>query len=452
MTRTSMGAVLACCTAFASAGCGTPGTTASTTTSTKDQAAVATTITKDPVTLKILDTGTDPAPKAEYEELIAIFERQHPNVTVKRSVEPFASLLSNVKLRLSSASAPDVTEGNPGAQVDGALVRGSLIRSLDAYAKAYHWDDIWSAKTQATNMYSSDGAEFGTGSLYGISPRGEVVGVFYNKAKLQKLGLEAPTTFAEFEAILKAAKAAGETPLMVGEADGYPGDHAFMTLADHYADATALRDWVFGRASSTVVTPQVTQAAAKLQEWAKADYFEKGFLGVKDADAQARFAKGEGVFTIGVSVLNQGLAEGLGTDLGFALLPPETAGQPVFSTGALSPGMHISTRSKVPDVAAAWLNLLASKEGAAVMLKHHDVPAVPLTPGAVDPDSSLASVLGGWSTQSKAGRLVPYLDAATSTMYDTLTAAVQDLMGDRTSPEAFVKTLQADWDKAHGGS
>lgn len=434
----------------AAAGCGgTPGA-AKPEGSTAANAPVSTTIADDPVTLTVVDTGTDAGPDAEYKALVALFEKQHPNVTVKRTAKPFSSLLSTVKLQLSSGEAPDVTEGNPGPQVDGALVKGGLIRPLTAYASAYGWDKIWPAATQATNMYSNDGKTFGSGTTWGISAHGEVVGVFYNKAMLDALGLEVPETFAAFEAALAKAKSAGKTPLMIGEQDRYPGGHAFMALANHYADPAGLRDWTFGRAGATVKTAGVEQAAAKLQEWAKSKYFENGFLGVKDADAQARMAHGQALFTIGVSVLNGSIAPELKDDLGFMLMPPENAGDPVYATGSLSPGQHISTRSKHPDVAAAWLNLLASQEGAEAMLEHGGLPSRPLTDPAIDPKSSLASILSAWRETSTGGRLVPYLDSATTTMYDTLTGGIQELMGGGTSPGAFVKAIQADWDKAHG--
>ena len=39
------------------------------------------------------------------------------------------------------------------------------------------------------NQFSADGKKFGTGNLYGLPMTGEVVGVYYNKAKLRKLGV-----------------------------------------------------------------------------------------------------------------------------------------------------------------------------------------------------------------------------------------------------------------------
>jgi raffinose/stachyose/melibiose transport system substrate-binding protein len=447
---TALGLVAATGAATTLTACG--GTPGGSSTAASTTATASTTVTREDVTLTILDTGVDPGPDAEYRALVQRFEREHPNVTVERTVQPFSSLLSNIKLRLSSDEAPDVSEGNPGPQIDGALVRGGLIRPLTGWAAptAYGWDSIWPAATQATNMYSDDGAVFGSGTLWGISPRGELVGLFYNKAKLAELGFEAPRTIAELDTILAAAKRAGETPLMIGEQDRYPGGHALMALANGYADPTALRDWVLGRAGATVDDAGMVAAAAKLRDWAEADYFQDGYLGVKDAEAQARFARGQAVFMIGVSILNGGLADGLGDDLGFVAMPPARAGEEVYATGSLSPGMHISSRSKHPDVAAAWLNLLASEEGAAAILEHGDVPAFPLRDPRVEPGSSLEAIVETWGEQSTGGRLVPYLDSATTTMYDTLTGGVQQLMAGSMSPEAFAESIQADWSRAHG--
>jgi raffinose/stachyose/melibiose transport system substrate-binding protein len=47
---------------------------------------------------------------------------------------------------------------------------------------------------------------------------------------------------------------------------------------------------------------------------------------------------------------------------------------------------------------------------------------------------------------------VPYLDYATPTFYDTLTAQVQDLMGGDTSTQDFLTTLQQDYAEFTGGS
>jgi raffinose/stachyose/melibiose transport system substrate-binding protein len=401
---------------------------------------------KKHVTLTIMDTGTDPGTTAQYKALIKIFEREHPNVTVKREPESFSSLISSIKLTLSSPNPPDVIEGNQGQSVDGTLVRAHLIRPLDKWSALYGWNKIWPRAIQASNLFSANGKSFGIGELWGISPRAEIVGVYYSKPKLRSLGASVPTTFKAFTALLAKAKLAGQVPIMLGDADNYTAGHVFMELIDHYEkNPGLLRDWVYGRTGATFVRPSTIQAASTLQAWARAGYFESGVLGVKDADAQARFARGEGLFMITGSWLGADFQKAMGDNVGFFPLPGDTPRSPTYATGALSPGMHISAKSKNPNVAAQWLNLLASAEGAKAGLKTGQLPGRPISPLGVDPKSVLASLVTFNKRATEKSWKVPYLDWATATMGNTLFPGLQDLIAQRLSPSALVKRVQSDW-------
>jgi raffinose/stachyose/melibiose transport system substrate-binding protein len=408
------------------------------------------TATED-VTLKILDANSDPGPNAEQLELIKHFEAANPGVTIKRTTMPFNNFLNTVKLTLSSSNAPDVSDGNQGPQIDGALVKGKLITPLTAYAKKFGWNKLWTPTTLAPNTFSADGTQFGTGTLWGISSRAEIVGVYYNKAKLKALGLGVPKTFAEFEKVLAASKAKGEPPFMIGNLDKYPGGHYMMTLADHYSSPAALRNWVFGRKGASFDTPAVQKAAAKLQEWAKNGYFENSFNSVKDSDAQARFAKGEALFVISGPWVNGGFANKLKNNVGFFLLPPEKAGGPTKATGSVSLPIHISSKTKNPEIAAKFLNYLTTAEAANIILAKGDLPARPLVNPKVDPKSSIASIVAAWRKTSQSPNLVPYMDWPTPTMFDTLMGGTQSLMASQKTPQEFTKTVQADWAKYHKG-
>ena len=57
----------------------------------------------------------------------------------------------------------------------------------------------------------------------------------------------------------------------------------------------------------------------------------------------------------------------------------------------------------------------------------------------------LADVVNAAATVSKANGVVPYEDWATPTFYDTLTAAIQKLMGMRISPQQFVAQVEKDY-------
>ncbi len=105
-----------------------------------------------------------------------------------------------------------MVQANNGRSDMGQFVKAGLLQSLDGYAKAYGWTDRFPESVRALASYTEDGKEFGTGNLYGLPQVGEVVGVWYNKAKLDSLGIEAPTTTTDFEAALAKAEQAGELP------------------------------------------------------------------------------------------------------------------------------------------------------------------------------------------------------------------------------------------------
>ena len=46
---------------------------------------------------------------------------------------------------------------------------------------------------------------------------------------------------------------------------------------------------------------------------------------------------------------------------------------------------------------------------------------------------------------TETGAILPYLDWATPTFYDTLAVGLQDLLAGQTSPAAFLEALEADY-------
>ena len=176
-----------------------------------------------PIALTIWDQESGP-PSSVWDRLNAEFEAKYPNVTIKRVNRDFGELKTLLKLAISGPHAPDVVEANQGWPDMGQLVKAGLLLPLDNYAKAYGWDEKVSENVRAVSTWSPDGKEFGTGSLFGYTTMGEIVGVYYNKAMLADLGLTIPATFDEFEQDLDVAKRAGEVPIQFGNNDAFPGD------------------------------------------------------------------------------------------------------------------------------------------------------------------------------------------------------------------------------------
>ena len=400
----------------------------------------------EPITLTVWDQETGQVSKI-WDQLNAEFEDQYPNVTIKRVNRDFGELKSLLRLAISSPNGPDVVEANQGWPDMGALVKAGLLLPLNNYADAYGWNQRVSQNVLAVSSWSPDGKEFGTGNLYGYTTMGEIVGVYYNKQMLSDLGLELPTTLAEFEQDLETAKQAGQVPIQFGNNDAFPGIHEYAVIQDRIASVDYLTNLIFGtqRDQLSFNTPENVEAAQLLQDWANKGYFTPGFGGGGYDDAVANFAKGEGLFMITGNwvVANLGADS---TDFGFFLLPPREAGGPAVSTGGAGFPLSIATGTEHPDAAAAYIDWMTSDHATDLLLNTGQIPLhTGGTSGAVQDGTLLSDVVKAASQATSDNGVVPYEDWATPTFYDTITAAIQELMANRISPDEFVSRVADDY-------
>ena len=287
------------------------------------------------VTLTVWDQEVRGGQAKQIKQLNEAFQAKYPNVTIKRVAKSFDDLNTTLKLAVSGdKKVPDVVQANQGRQVMGQLVKGGLLTPLDGYEDAYKWGDRYSATLLDLNRFSDDGKEFGTGSLYGLSQMGEIVGVYYNKEKVDT----PPATFADFEKSLEEAKGEGDVPIAFGNLDPFAGIHEFQTVQNQYADKQAVRDFVFAKDGASFQTPENEEAATKLQDWAKQGFFTPNFNGTGYDPAWQQFAKGKGRYLIAGTWLTSDLADNMGDKVGFMLMPPsEEGGDPVSLGGESLP-------------------------------------------------------------------------------------------------------------------
>ena len=116
-----------------------------------------------------------------------------PYVELYEDLYPFGQQVSPTSVDLGQYFADDHDSDSQLTYTMGEIVKAGLLRPVDDYAKVYGWNDRYSSTLLDLNKFSSDGSEFGSGELYGLSQMGEIVGVFYNKDKVPT----PPTTLTE---------------------------------------------------------------------------------------------------------------------------------------------------------------------------------------------------------------------------------------------------------------
>ena len=323
------------------------------------------------VTLTVWDQEVRGGQAKQIKQLNEAFQAKYPNVTIKRVAKSFDDLNTTLKLAVSgNKNVPDVVQANQGRQIMGQLVKGGLLRPLDAYADNYKWGDRYSPTLLDLNRFSDDGKEFGEGSLYGVSQMGEIVGVYYNKDKVSS----PPATFAEFEDQLKQAKSDGDVPISFGNLDPFAGIHEFQTVQNQYADKQAVRDFVFAKDGASFDTPENQEAATKLQDWAKAGYFTPDFNGTGYDPAWQQFAKGKGPFLIAGTWLTADLADNMGDKVGLHAHAPGRGGRRPGLARRREPAVRGHRQVREPR-RGGRLHRLPHQRGGRAGARGHEQPA-----------------------------------------------------------------------------
>ena len=394
------------------------------------------------VTLTVWDQEVRGGQAAQIAALNEAFMEEYPNVTIDRTKRSFTDLQRTLRNAITSDDAPDVVQANNGRTDMGAFVENGLLQSLDGYAEAYGWTERFPESVRSLASYTDDGAGFGEGSLYGLAQVGELVGVFYNKAKLTELGLEVPETTEDFEAALAAAADADELPIQFGNLDGWPGIHDYGFVHNQFVPRDDIRNLGFGREGASWTSPENVQAAETFTEWVDAGYFTPDFNGVGYDPAWQDFAQGNGVFLVAGTWLQADLDEAMGEDVGFVLPPVGESGEQAVTGGTGLP-FSITEASDDPEVAAAYIDFITSDEAMQMIQEAGNLPVV--GGDASQAGGLAAEILDAWTTAGEEDAIVPYLDYATPDFYDLLTAQVQELGAGSVSPDEFLSTLEDEY-------
>lgn len=411
----------------------------------KAPSAVNTDIAKaGPVTLTVWDQEVLGGQNEQMEKLNTAFHAKYPNVTIKRVSRSFSDLEKTLRLALSGNNPPDVVEANQGYGIMAALVKAGALTPLDPYDTVYGFRKRFPAGVSQLNSVTPDGKTIGSGSLYGVSMTGEAVGIYYNTDKLAKLGIQPPASFGQLEQDLALAKSKGETPIYFANLEKFPAIHEFGVLLGQTSNQSTLRNLVFGKGGAWT-DPPVIQAARKLAQYAKSGYFSKSANAGKYNDSPSPFAKGDGVFLIGGPWFAADLQKKMGSKVRFMLPPPPNAGQPQPATlGGPGLPLAITSKSKHPDVAAAYLNFMTSPQAMDVVIQTGGLASA--KPASAQPTTPVGrDVFNAYRVASDKDILVPYLDYATTTFLDTLGGALQEIIAGRKTPEEGMRDAQKDY-------
>jgi raffinose/stachyose/melibiose transport system substrate-binding protein len=376
-------------------------------------------------------------------QLTQEFTKQYPNVTWDIKQDQFTNLVNETPLVLAGDNPPDLIR----LPTFVTFAKDGLLMNLDKYAMAFGWND-WPVPLQFARL-DANGIR-GSGTLYAMGLNYQLTGVFYNMKLAAQIGMtEPPKTVAEFDDLLAKAKAAGLLPIMQwGSAKSGMGlAFPLQQLMAAYGPVGPINDWIFNQPGATIDTPSNLTAAQHLETWIKDGYFPPDINSIEYTDSNARFVKGEGVFTFNGDWENADYNTNMAGNVGFFVMPPAVAGgQPAAMSGPLTYG--IAATAKHADCAAFFFNWIATNDAA----RQINVTAGGSNPGGPAGATIPSVPAGSVTAETLAGgpvvgsNAMDFIANATSSIFaQGWTPELQKMVGGQEDAAVLLKAVQAEY-------
>ena len=230
--------------------------------------------------ISTLDPG-----KTLWQTMANEYMAAHPNVKINITIlenEAFKTKLTTV---MQGGTPPDIFQSWGGGVMNDQANAGMLkdiTPDLDANGGA--WRNSFAPGALAVYALS--------GKNYGVPWDMGMVGWWYNKDLFAQAGItDTPATWTDFLADVSKLKAAGITPISLGEKDTWTGMHIWSYLATRICGQAGF----LGAANRTghFTDPCFVQAGKDLQDLINLQPFQDGFLGASHDVMQGTFGNGK---------------------------------------------------------------------------------------------------------------------------------------------------------------
>jgi raffinose/stachyose/melibiose transport system substrate-binding protein len=309
-------------------------------------------------TVKWLHIEVNPAQVKIWDEVARAYEAAHPGVKVEMQFLENEAYKAKLPTILQSKDRPHVIYSWAGGVLK-AQIEAGVLEDITDQVKGYS-DTITPAALAAFTQ---------NGHVYGLPIALSQVGFLYNKELLAKANVDAAKikTWDDLLGAVKALKAAGVTPIVVGGADKWPL-HFYWTHLAVRSGGRAAFDAAL-RGDNGGFEGETFQKSGELfKQLVDLQPFQNGFLGFKNPQSVGYFGDGKAAMTLAISTvyhLQRALAAdkvGLGEDkIGWFDFPavPGGKGEPTDTLGGIT-GWLITKGA--PKEATDFLKFFISKD------------------------------------------------------------------------------------------
>ena len=374
-------------------------------------------LAQDPVELTFWSWRVED--QAAYDEIIASYEADHPNVDITYEAFPTENYNTVLSTALAADEGPDIIHVRAYGGFE-AFAEPGFLMPLDDRVEAL----------SAFPPLSLDGERLRSdGKVYAVPFASQTLVIYYNQDIFNELGLTPPTTWEDFTAAAEALEAAGYIPLANGTATGWMDEVLMGVFGPNIYGADFFGEVVSGE--TTFEDPRYVEALERLSDLVA--YMPPDASGVDYAASQALFLNGlAGMFAGGSWEIANFRGQNPDLNLGIMAPPVEEAGQQPLVSWFLDGGYAVNAGTDHPEEALAFVRFLASPEfGQQLTDKLANISPIP---GVTSSDPLLSQVVELNTNSTPYTMLVGfrYENPTGSTL---LQEALQQMFAGQLSPE-----------------
>ncbi len=375
------------------------------------------------------------------EKIIPAFEAEHPGIKVIFSPSAPAEYNAVLNSKLEAGSAGDLITCRP-FDASLALYEDGHLTDLSDLDAMSNFSDV------AKSAWQTD-----DGSASFCVPMASVIhGFIYNKDAFNELGIEVPTTEAEFFAALDKIKEDGTyIPMAMGTNDQWEAaTMGYNNIGPNYWKGEEGRQALI-KGEQKLTDPQWVAPYATLAKWGA--YLGDGYEAQTYPDSQNLFTLGRAAVYPAGSWEISGFNTQADFEMGAFKPPVQNAGDTCYISDHTDIGIGMNAASENQEAARTFLAWVASPEFASIF--GNALPGFfPLSSTPVELEDPLAKEIVGWRDECESTIRSTYqiLSRGTPNLEnETWGASVAAIKGAET-PEALGQQLQdglASWYAPH---
>lgn len=299
---------------------------------------------------------TDPV-KRIIEESVTEYPKLHPNVKIVQDGVTGEQYKTKIKTAFAAGEAPDISYMFGGGSFVKPYLDAEYLLPIDEYLT----EDV------TANILPGmlDNCKY-NGKTYTLPTITFLANLYCNTEMFEAAGAKYPTNWEELLDACDKLKAAGYTPILLGEKDRWPGMYWYSILAQRMAGNDLVNE-AFKDPSKFNSEPFI-QAAEKLQELVERGAFNDSMLSMSYSEMVDGFAAGQGAMVFQANWVHPAFEDAEAATSGkvkcisFPVIAGGAGDATQFSGGGTD-GYYINANTEHPKEAAEYLMYLSEQIG-----------------------------------------------------------------------------------------